>query len=221
MSAGPDMNADSPRALVEVIEAERLVAIVRIDGAGEAVEAARGLVDGGARVLEFSLAATGALAAITGARRELDSRVVIGAGTVMGVPAAEAAVAAGARYLVSPDLELDLAEWAAQREVLHIPGALTPTEVARAHRTGAPLIKLFPARFLGPGYVRDLLGPLRGLRLIPTGGVDATNIEDFLAAGAAAVAVGGGLAAPGRSRAEIAKQTRAIRRRMATQGEHQ
>lgn len=214
------MSADSLR-VVELIEAERLVAIVRIDGAGEALEAARGLVDGGARVLEFSLAATEALAAITGAGHEFGSQVVIGAGTVMDVGHAEVAVAAGARYLVSPDLELDLVAWAARRGVLHIPGVLTPTEVARAHRAGAPLIKLFPAGRLGPGYVRDLLGPLPGLRLIPTGGVDATNAEDFLAAGATAVAVGGGLAASGRPRAEIAERTRAIRRRMATQGEHQ
>ena len=120
---------------------------------------------------------------------------------------------------MSPDLDLDLVAWAQDRDVLHVPGVLTPTEAARAHRACAPLLKLFPAGRFGPDYVRDLLGPLPQLRLIPTGGVDLDNVARFLSAGAIAVAVGGGLAATGRPRAEIAERTNAMRHRIATQGE--
>ena len=83
-----------------------------------------------------------------------------------------------------------------------MPGALTPTEIVRARRLGAPAVKLFPAARLGPAYVRDLRGPLPDLQLIATGGVSADNAGDFLDAGCIAVAVGGALAAGDRDAAE-------------------
>jgi 2-dehydro-3-deoxyphosphogluconate aldolase/(4S)-4-hydroxy-2-oxoglutarate aldolase len=182
--------------VVETIERERLMAIIRIDGAAQAGRAARALFAGGIRVLEFSLAGEGALDALEKVR-DLDA--VVGAGTVLDTDQAEAAVAAGAQYLVAPGFDADVLAWASAAGVLHIPGAFSPTEVLTADRAGAPLVKLFPAGRLGPAYVGDLLGPLPHLRLIPTGGVDERNVAPFLETGAAAVALGSALARAGRS----------------------
>jgi 2-dehydro-3-deoxyphosphogluconate aldolase / (4S)-4-hydroxy-2-oxoglutarate aldolase len=173
------------------IEAHRLIAIVRLDDPARAARAAEAAVAGGVRVLEFSLAGAASLAAL--AEVADVEGALVGAGTVLTVADAERAVAAGARFLISPGLAPEVGAWARERDVLHIPGAFTPTEVIAAHAGGAPLIKLFPAGRLGPAYVADLLGPLPSLRLVPTGGVDAGNAAEFLAAGAAAVAVGSAL----------------------------
>jgi len=179
------------RDAAAAVEAERLIAIVRLDEAATAVEAARAVVAGGVRILEFSLASEASTVALAEVARELDA--VVGAGTVLTVDDAERAVDAGAAFLISPGLAPEVAAWARDRDLLHIPGAFTPTEVIAA---ATPLVKLFPAARLGPAYVADLLGPLPSLRLVPTGGVDATNASAFLAAGAAAVAVGSSLVNP-------------------------
>jgi 2-dehydro-3-deoxyphosphogluconate aldolase / (4S)-4-hydroxy-2-oxoglutarate aldolase len=108
---------------------------------------------------------------------------------------ATAAVDAGAAFLVGPALDETVAAWATQRDVLYLPGALTPGEVEAASRW-SPLVKLFPAGRLGPGYVRDLLAPFPDAALVPTGGIDLQNAQEYLEAGALAVAVGSGLVNP-------------------------
>jgi 2-dehydro-3-deoxyphosphogluconate aldolase / (4S)-4-hydroxy-2-oxoglutarate aldolase len=197
-------------ALVDVactIEQERLMAIIRIDGAAEAASAARALVAGGIRVLEFSLAADGALDALEESR-DLDA--VVGAGTVLDAGQAQVAVERGAQYLVAPGLDGDVLRWATDADVLHIPGAFSPSEVLAADRAGAPLIKLFPAGRVGPRYVADLLGPVRHLRLIPTGGIDEGNVVQFLEAGATAVGLGSALVRAGRSEEETTERARRL-----------
>jgi 2-dehydro-3-deoxyphosphogluconate aldolase / (4S)-4-hydroxy-2-oxoglutarate aldolase len=176
-----------------VIEEERLLAIVRVDGADAAALALRRLAEAGVRALEISLAGDGAIDALAAIAQELGGDIAIGAGTVLSVDDAERAVEAGASYLVSPAFDADVLAWAQERDVLHLPGTFSPTEVFDAHRAGARLIKLFPAARLGPRYIADLLGPLPDLRLVPTGGIDTSNARDFLDAGAVAVAVGSAL----------------------------
>ncbi|HWH20827.1 MAG TPA: bifunctional 4-hydroxy-2-oxoglutarate aldolase/2-dehydro-3-deoxy-phosphogluconate aldolase, partial [Solirubrobacterales bacterium] len=124
---------------------------------------------------------------------EAPADALLGAGTVLDAAGAEAAIDAGARFLISPGLAPAVSAVARDRGVLHIPGAMTPTEVAAALDAGAPLVKLFPAAHLGPGYVRDLLAPHPGVRLVATGGIGEGNATDFLDAGVAALAVGGAL----------------------------
>jgi 2-dehydro-3-deoxyphosphogluconate aldolase / (4S)-4-hydroxy-2-oxoglutarate aldolase len=181
------------RDVAAAVEAERLIAIVRLDDVARAVDAARAVVAGGVRILEFSLASEASTAALTEVAGGFGDDAVVGAGTVLTVADAERAVRSGAAFLISPGLAPEVAAWARDRDLLHIPGAFTPTEVIAA---GTPLVKLFPAARLGPTYVADLLGPLPSLRLVPTGGVDAANAPAFLAAGAAAVAVGSSLVNP-------------------------
>lgn len=194
-------------AVAARIEAERVLAIVRLSEPGRAVAAARAVAAGGLCAVEVSLTTPDALAAIEqltsvgasggaerpGAAAGGGAGLLVGAGTVRSVADAERAVAAGAAFLLSPHLALDVLAWAAERDVLAIPGAFTPTDVARALDAGAALVKLFPARALGPAHVCDLLGPFPAARLVPTGGVGPDDAAAYLHAGAAAVALGGAL----------------------------
>lgn len=179
------------------IERPRLVAIVRRESADAAAADLRTLVAAGIRALEVSLAGAGALEAISAVAPELPDGLRLGAGTVREVADAEAAVAAGASFLVSPHLAFEVTKWAREHDVLHLPGVFSPSELAAALDAGAELVKLFPAGRSGPGYVRDLLAPFPSARLVPTGGVDEGNAREFLDAGAVAVAVGGALVADG------------------------
>lgn len=174
------------------IETERVVAIIRTGAAGRAADAVHALVEGGLGTVEISLAGAGALEAIALAATAHPDALV-GAGTVRGIDDAERAVSAGAAFLISPHLDRELVAWAARHDVLHVPGAFTPTEVCAALDAGARLVKLFPAARLGPRYVTDLLAPFPEARLVPTGGVGPADAGDYLAAGAAAVAIGGSL----------------------------
>jgi 2-dehydro-3-deoxyphosphogluconate aldolase / (4S)-4-hydroxy-2-oxoglutarate aldolase len=195
------------------IERGRLLAIVRLEPAAAAVTAARQLAENGLGAIEFSLATHGGLDALRASASELAATTLIGAGTVRTVSDAESAVAAGARFLVSPHLAWEVFAWAREHDVLHVPGAFTPTEVAAALDEGAPLIKLFPAGEAGPDYLRELLNPFPEARLVATGGVHLDNARAFLDTGAAALAVGralvgaGDLAGLTRSYLEVVRQT--------------
>jgi len=142
-------------------------------------------VRGGFRAVEFTLTIPHALELISDFSKR--SELVVGAGTVLSVEDAREAVRAGARFIVSPVTDEAVIAAAAALGVAAIPGTFTPTEMLRAHRAGAPLIKLFPAPGTGPTYVRQVLGPLPRLKLVPTAGVDASNAAAYLEAGAWAV----------------------------------
>jgi 2-dehydro-3-deoxyphosphogluconate aldolase/(4S)-4-hydroxy-2-oxoglutarate aldolase len=114
-------------------------------------------------------------------------------GTVLQAEDAQSAIAAGAQFVVTPVVRPAVIGVCREQGVPSICGALTPTEVLAAHESGADMIKIFPARAVGPQYVRDLLGPLPGLRFVPTGGIDVSNARAYLDAGAAAVGIGGNL----------------------------
>jgi 2-dehydro-3-deoxyphosphogluconate aldolase / (4S)-4-hydroxy-2-oxoglutarate aldolase len=181
-------------AIVERVCAERASAILRAreaDVAGPAMEAA---VRGGFRVIEFTLTTPGALERIAELSRRPD--LLVGAGTVLSPADARAAVAAGARFLVSPVVDPEIVALARELGVTAVPGCSTPTELHFAHRAGAPLQKLFPAPAGGPDFVRAVLAPLPMLRIVPTNGVDETNAAAYLRAGAVAVGFTGSLFAP-------------------------
>jgi 2-dehydro-3-deoxyphosphogluconate aldolase/(4S)-4-hydroxy-2-oxoglutarate aldolase len=175
------------------IEAERLVAIIRTDDLAEAERIVALLAEVGVTVIEFSLSGTAALPALRATVERYGTRLTLGTGTVLRPGDVETSVAAGATFLVAPNVDPAVCEEAGRVGVLHIPGALTPTEVALGMSLGAPIVKLFPAARLGPAYVRDLRGPYPGVQLLATGGVTAANAPEFLAAGCVAVAAGGAL----------------------------
>jgi 2-dehydro-3-deoxyphosphogluconate aldolase/(4S)-4-hydroxy-2-oxoglutarate aldolase len=178
--------------IVDALLEQRVLAIVRLSRGSDAVAACRILADAGFRALEISLAMPKALEALEAATRELEGVAFVGAGTVRNVEHAEQAIAAGASFLVAPSLNAEVGSCAERHGLLYVPGALTPGEVEEA-AASAPLVKLFPASCFGPRYIADLLAPFPELALVPTGGVDLENANAYLAAGAAAVAIGNGL----------------------------
>jgi 2-dehydro-3-deoxyphosphogluconate aldolase/(4S)-4-hydroxy-2-oxoglutarate aldolase len=179
--------------ILEAISVSRIVAIVRLERYDRAVEVARALCEGGITAIEFTLTGAGALQAISACRDAFGASAQIGVGTVLSEHDANAAIDAGAQFVVTPALRPAVILVCTAREVPILCGALTPTEALTAHELGADMIKIFPARAFGPAYVKDLLAPLPMLRLVPTGVVSAENARAYLDAGAAAVGIGGNL----------------------------
>lgn len=173
----------------------RLIAIVRVPRLDDslAAELTSTLVDAGVRALEFTLDSVGALPAISVARDVAGSRATIGAGTVLDAAQVERAAAAGAQFVVSPDVSPAVIARTLELGLLSLPGALTATEVRLAVTSGAHMVKLFPAMPGGVGYLRALRGPLSDVAFVPTGGVRVEDVPGFLDAGAVAVALGSAL----------------------------
>jgi 2-dehydro-3-deoxyphosphogluconate aldolase / (4S)-4-hydroxy-2-oxoglutarate aldolase len=180
----------------ESLSQGRIVAVIRLEQYDQALHVAEALLEGGITAIEFTLTGAGALEAISETRAALGDRMRIGVGTVLDSRAAESAIAAGAQFAVTPVVRPAVIDVCRARDVPVLCGALTPTEVLTAHEAGADMIKIFPARVVGPQYLRDLLAPLPGLQLVPTGGIDASNARAYLDAGAVAVGIGGRLVSP-------------------------
>lgn len=170
----------------------RCMGIIRAGGAAEATSAGRALVAGGLRVVEVAFTTPGAASAIAALRAECPD-AIIGAGTVLDTAAAFAAVGAGAQFLVSPAVADDVLRAGHRYGLPVLPGAATPTEIARAMELGADMVKLFPAGSLGPEFMRSVAAAMPHVPFVPTGGVTADSAPDWIAAGAVAVGVGGGL----------------------------
>ncbi|HEX7057004.1 MAG TPA: bifunctional 4-hydroxy-2-oxoglutarate aldolase/2-dehydro-3-deoxy-phosphogluconate aldolase, partial [Bacilli bacterium] len=117
----------------------------------------------------------------------------IGAGTVLDIEMARQAVAAGAEFLISPNLDEEVIRYGLDHGLDVWPGVMTPTEIVRAWKAGASAVKVFPSGTLGANYIKDIRGPLNHIPLIATGGVNLQNIADYFKAGAVAVGLGGNL----------------------------
>ncbi len=172
-----------------------VVAIARRLSADDVPAIADALVRGGILAFELTLNepeddALLALGAAAAHAERTASGMAIGAGTVLSIDSAARAIDAGARFLVSPHLDIDLVAWAAERGVPMLPGAATPTEVLIAWRAGAAAVKVFPASALGPQFLRELRGPFPDIPLQPTGGITVKNAGDYIRAGAIAVGMG-------------------------------
>lgn len=176
---------------------------------------AHALIEGGIPTLEFTIEQPHALPAISELRRSAGDQVWVGAGTVRDLPSARRAVEAGAQFLVSPAFTDEVAQFASENHVPYLPGVLTPIEVEAAARAGCDLVKLFPARPLGPGYLKAIAAPLTGIDFLPTGGIGIEDAPDFIAAGAFAVGLGGSLVAGGDSAATVRERARELVNRLA------
>ena len=179
--------------IVSGIEAEGLVAIVRVRRPELALPLAKALVAGGIRAVELTMSIPNALEAVRTIDRELGDKILLGVGTVIDDDTCRSAIDAGAKYVISPITRPSLvaAAHALDRPVML--GAYTPTEAQAAHEAGSDFVKIFPADTLGPSYIKSLLAPLPHLRIVPTGGVNLDTMEAFLAAGSAALGTGSAL----------------------------
>jgi 2-dehydro-3-deoxyphosphogluconate aldolase/(4S)-4-hydroxy-2-oxoglutarate aldolase len=173
-----------------------IIAVVRSPDSQQLVEVVRALADGGITVAEITMTVPDALDVLRQVRRALGERVLLGAGTILDVETARAALLAGAEYLVAPTLNLDVLRLAQRYSKLVMPGAFTPTEILTAWEAGADIVKVFPADVLGPAFFKAMRGPLPQVRLMPTGGVDLGNAVDFLKAGVCCLGLGSQLVEP-------------------------
>ena len=178
---------------LEALRRERVVVVIRGATPETLAQELRALYEGGLRIFEVTMEAEGALSALQSVRASLPSDALLGTGTVLDAPGAALAIDAGARFIVSPILREDVCSVARVRGVPCVLGAMTPTEIFRAHRIGCEVVKLFPASTLGPGFLHELQGPLGFIPLYPTGGITLENAGAFLDAGAIAVGVGSAL----------------------------
>ena len=173
-----------------------LVAVVRAPDPTNLVNVIRALADGGVTVAEVTFTVPDAVGVIRAAKKELGDRVLLGAGTVLDSETARAALLAGAEFIVSPTVNLDVIKICRRYDKLVFPGAFTPTEILTAWEAGADVVKVFPADALGPAFFKAVRGPLPQVRLMPTGGVDLNTAGEFLRAGACCLGVGSQLVDP-------------------------
>jgi len=171
-----------------------IIPVVRATSAAEAIAIGDAIVAGGIDALEITMTVPGAVEVMKEAVKRYGERLLIGAGTVLDADQARACISAGARFVVAPIVDEGTVAECRAADIVVVPGALTPTEVVRAWRAGADLVKVFPCSAVGgAAYIKALRAPLPQIPLVPTGGVTLETVAGFFAAGAAAVGVGSDL----------------------------
>jgi 2-dehydro-3-deoxyphosphogluconate aldolase/(4S)-4-hydroxy-2-oxoglutarate aldolase len=177
--------------IIKQIEDIGIIPVVRASSSDEAMRAIDAIKDGGINVLEITMTVPGAVKVIEEVSAKYGSDALVGAGTVLDPETAQACIDAGARFVVSPALNLDTIALCKRLDVPIMPGALSPTEVVTAWNAGADLVKVFPCGSVGgASYIKNLKGPLPNIKMIPTGGVSLATAADFIKAGASALGVG-------------------------------
>ena len=181
-----------------MIEDNKIIAIIRGIDIAKLPPTVEALICGGIKLIEvtFNHSLPNTLQETSNAIRLLSENykeICVGAGTVLTPEQAAAAISAGAKYVISPNTDLEVIRKTKELGALSIPGALTPSEVALAAKTGADFVKLFPVDNLGLDYAKALMGPLGHIPMLAVGGVNAENIQDFIGVGFAGVGIGGNI----------------------------
>ena len=179
-------------AVLAKLKTEKVVAIIRTDSADGLLDCAKALAAGGLTAIELTMTTPGALKMLERASAEMPE-FLFGLGTVLDAETARAGILAGAKFVVTPALRTEVVECCRRYSVPVFPGALTPTEILTAWEAGADAVKIFPAEFFGPGYIKSVKAPFPQIELVPTGGVTPETIGAFLQAGAFATAAGSAL----------------------------
>jgi len=179
-------------AVLAKIKAEKVVALIRADSPDGLLDCARALAAGGLTSIELTMTTPGAIRILEKATAELPD-FLFGLGTVLDAETARAGILAGAAFIVTPALRTDVITLCRRYSIPVFSGALTPTEVVNAWEAGADAVKIFPAEFFGPAYIKSLKAPLPHIDMVPTGGVTPDNVGEFLKAGATATAAGSSL----------------------------
>ena len=185
---------------IKTVLEEKVIAIVRGVDPDACMKVADALYAGGIRLMEVTFnqkdpaSFVNTAEAISRISKVYEGKMLVGAGTVTTPELAEMAVKAGAKYIISPDTNVDVIRRTVELGAVSMPGALTPTEVLIAHRAGADFVKLFPVGNLGASYVKALCAPISHVKMLGVGGVNEDNAADFIKAGVVGVGVGGNLA---------------------------
>ncbi len=176
------------------IKSEKVIALIRADSSASLLECARALSAGGLNCIELTMTTPGALELCAQVSKELP-HVLLGLGTVLDADTARQGIAAGAKFIVTPAVRPTVIAACKEAGVPIFSGALTPTEAYTAWELGADVIKVFPAEYFGPAYIKSLKAPFPKIEFMPTGGVTPETVGDFLKAGAFATAAGSSLVA--------------------------
>ena len=196
-NTSPALDFVSHRAfdILELASQHRLVAILRLPDLTDAVPLVRALLDGGVRLIEFTLTNPEAGKAVAQCRSEIkqfdQGKAAIGLGSIRTIDEAKLALDSGSQFVVTPIYSSAVIKVCKNADTMICSGAFTPTEIYNAYSDGSDIVKVFPARGLGPNYIKDVLAPMPFLKLMPTGGVDLSNVQAYFSAGAIAVGVGG------------------------------
>ncbi|WP_339678036.1 bifunctional 4-hydroxy-2-oxoglutarate aldolase/2-dehydro-3-deoxy-phosphogluconate aldolase [Cyclobacterium marinum] len=174
----------------EAFDKAPIVAIFRNLDSNDLLQVAQCFKVTGLSTMEITLNSKNATEDIARLVKEFGEELNIGAGTVCDMDDLHAALAAGAQFIVTPILDEEVIQFCVTNQIPVFPGAFTPTEIYKAWKLGANMVKVFPSSALGPGYIKDLLGPLDSIKLLPTGGVSKDNVSTYFKAGATGVGVG-------------------------------
>jgi 2-dehydro-3-deoxyphosphogluconate aldolase / (4S)-4-hydroxy-2-oxoglutarate aldolase len=170
-----------------------VIAVIRLQDVNKLSKVVEAIHAGGVKAIEITMTVPNAVAMIRSLTSSIPSDVLLGAGTVTDPQTAKEVMNAGAQFVVSPILNLDMIKTCNAADIAVMPGCYTPTEIFAAWNAGADAIKIFPATSLGPKYLKDIAGPFPRIKMMPTGGVTLDNIGEWIAAGAMAVGIGSGL----------------------------
>jgi len=193
MSIVGNQRAGGRASVAANLEQLGVVAVIRVRDPEQVRSVVEALGAGGVRALELTMTVPRAVDLIRELAPTMPAGFLLGAGTVTDEATARAVIDAGASFVVGPVFRPDVITACHERDVPAIPGCLSPTEILAAHEMGVDIIKLFPATALGPQYIKDVRGPMPGVKLMPTGGVTVENAGDWIRAGAAAVGLGSAL----------------------------
>ncbi len=176
---------------IEHIKKSKVIAVVRGSSSAKVLKTVNALKQGGVNVIEITFTMKDPI----GVMRELSSQkdILLGAGTVLGLKQAKEAVQNGAKFVVSPCTVKEVLKFCLNNNILCMPGIFTPTEAFNAISAGAKILKLFPGSAVGPEYIKALKGPFPSIEIVPTGGVNLSNVKDWFKAGAIAVGMGSNL----------------------------
>ena len=178
----------------QIIERVGLIPVLRAKNSKQAHAVVQAMIAGGVTVVEVTMTVPGAIDLLKELKKEYGAKLLLGSGTVTTASEAQATINAGAEFVVSPSLHLEVITATKTNGKLSIPGALTPTEIITAWRAGADYVKIFPCSAMGgASYLKSILAPFPFLKLIPTGGVTLETAASFIHAGARALGVGSDL----------------------------
>lgn len=180
--------------ILEKIRETRIIPVVRTKSQDEAKGVIEAVLNGGINVLEITMTTPNAIGLIEDCVKKYDDEVIVGAGTVVDLEAAKQCFAAGVQFIVSPMFDEETVKFCNQNQIIIMPGALTPTEIFNAHKKGADVVKVFPVSSMGGvPHLKAIKSVFPNIKIIPTGGVNLENYNEYLNAGAFAVGIGSDL----------------------------
>ncbi|WP_085993397.1 bifunctional 4-hydroxy-2-oxoglutarate aldolase/2-dehydro-3-deoxy-phosphogluconate aldolase [Oceanobacillus senegalensis] len=180
-------------SIINEIKKNKIVAVIRKSNEENIVPILKALADGGVTNVEITAETPNVERVIETAVSQMGDEVNIGAGTVLDPETARTVIMAGAKFIVSPTLNVEALKLTNRYGILNIPGVMTPTEILSAYEHGAQMVKVFPADVVGPNYIKNILGPLPHVQAMVTGGITIDNMNEYLANGCFAVGIGSNL----------------------------